>query len=132
MNVCFSPPIEIGSRNERRLCAIFYNRTPGSEIVHGLLDRIMSLVKIPFDETKTNDHGYYLNSKCQGRLPTAFSGFASKMLISDSAFFPDRHAQIIVRGKNLGVMGVLHPNVIEQFGLKLPCSMLELNIEPFV
>jgi phenylalanyl-tRNA synthetase beta chain len=50
----------------------------------------------------------------------------------DSAFFPDRHAQIIVAGKNLGVIGVLHPNVIEQFDLKLPCSILELNIEPFV
>ena len=58
----------------------------------------------PIRRDENHDHGYYLNSKCQGRLPTAFSGFASKVLISDSAFFPDRHAQIIVRGKNLGVM----------------------------
>ena len=50
----------------------------------------------------------------------------------DSAFFPGRHAQVIVGGENLGVIGVLHPNVIEQFGLKVPCSILELNIEPFV
>jgi phenylalanyl-tRNA synthetase beta chain len=50
----------------------------------------------------------------------------------DSAFFPGRHAQVIVSGQNIGVIGVLHPNVIEQFGLKLPCSVLEINIEPFV
>jgi phenylalanyl-tRNA synthetase beta subunit len=30
------------------------------------------------------------------------------------------------------VVGVLHPKVIEQFSLKLPCSILELNIEPFI
>jgi phenylalanyl-tRNA synthetase beta chain len=106
---------ETGSRNERHLCAVFYNRTPGFETIHGLLDRIMTLVKIPYNENETNDHGYYLNNQCE-----------------DSAFFPDRHAQIIVAGKNLGVIGVLHPNVIEQFDLKLPCSILELNIEPFV
>jgi phenylalanyl-tRNA synthetase beta chain len=106
---------ETGTRNERRLCAVYYNRTPGFETIHGLLDRIMTLVKIPYNEKKTNDLGYYLNNQCE-----------------DSAFFPGRHAQIIVAGQNLGVIGVLHPNVIEQFGLKLPCSILELNIEPFV
>ncbi|CAF1151673.1 unnamed protein product [Adineta steineri] len=106
---------EIGSRNERRLCAVYYNRSPGFEIIHGLLDRIMTLVKISYNDTKSNDIGYYLNNQCE-----------------DSAFFPGRHAEIIVRGEKRGTIGVLHPNVIEQFGLKLPCSVLELNIEPFV
>ncbi|CAF3482917.1 unnamed protein product [Adineta steineri] len=106
---------EIGSRNERRLCAVYYNRSPGFEIIHGLLDRIMTLVKISYNDTKSNDIGYYLNNQCE-----------------DSAFFPGRHAEIIVCGEKRGTIGVLHPNVIEQFGLKLPCSVLELNIEPFV
>ncbi|CAF0733337.1 unnamed protein product [Adineta steineri] len=106
---------EIGSRNERRLCAVYYNRSPGFEIIHGLLDRIMTLVKISYNDTKSNDIGYYLNNQCE-----------------DSAFFPGRHAEIIVRGEKRGTIGVLHPNVIEQFGLKLPCSVIELNIEPFV
>jgi len=39
---------------------------------------------------------------------------------------------VIVSGQNIGVVGVLHPNVIEHFALKLPCSVLEINIEPFV
>jgi len=106
---------ETGSRNERRLCAVYYNRTPHFEIIQGLLDRVMMLLKVPYNEQRSGDQGYYLNDKCE-----------------DSAFFPDRHAQIIVNGKNLGFIGVLHPNVIEQFGLKVPCSILELNIEPFV
>jgi phenylalanyl-tRNA synthetase beta chain len=109
------PTRETGSRNERRLCAVFYNKTPGFETIHGLLDRVMTLLKVPYNENKSNDQGYYLNNQNE-----------------DSAFFPGRHAQVIVSGENIGIVGVLHPNVIEQFGLKLPCSVLEINIEPFV
>jgi len=75
----------------------------------------MTVVKVPYNENKSNDSGYYLDNQKE-----------------DSAFFPGRHAELIVSGKNLGVIGVLHPNVIEQFGLKLPCSVVEINIEPFV
>ncbi|CAF5060975.1 unnamed protein product, partial [Rotaria sp. Silwood1] len=56
---------ETGCRNERRLCAIFYNKTPGFETIHGLLDRIMTLVKVPYNENRTNDKGYYLNNQCE-------------------------------------------------------------------
>ncbi|CAF4842842.1 unnamed protein product [Rotaria sp. Silwood1] len=104
-----------GSRYERCLCEIYYNHTPGFEIIHGLLDRIMTLVKVSYNENKTNDIDDYLNNQYE-----------------NSAFFPDQHAEIIVYGKNLDAIGVLHPNVIEHFGLKFPCSILELNIEPFV
>ena len=65
--------LETGSRNERRLCAVFYNRTPGFEVIHGLLDRMMTLVKIPYNDKKTNDHGYYLNNQCQGKIRASFS-----------------------------------------------------------
>jgi len=109
------PTRETGTRNERRLCAVYYNKTPSLETVHGLLDRVMTLLKVPYNENRSNDKGYYLNNQNE-----------------DSAFFPGRHAQVIVSGQNIGVIGVLHPNVIEQFGLKLPCSVLEINIEPFV
>ena len=36
---------EVGARNERRLAAVFYNKSPGFEIIHGLLDRIMQLLE---------------------------------------------------------------------------------------
>jgi phenylalanyl-tRNA synthetase beta chain len=32
----------------------------------------------------------------------------------------------------LGVLGVLHPEVLAKFELNLPCCALELNIEHFV
>lgn len=57
---------ETGSRNERRLCAVYYNRTPHFEIIQGLLDRVMMLLKIPYNEQRSGDQGYYLNDKCEG------------------------------------------------------------------
>ena len=38
---------EVGARNERHLAAVFYNKNPGFEIIHGLLDRIMQLLEVP-------------------------------------------------------------------------------------
>ena len=37
---------DVGARNERKLCAVNYNKTPGFETVHGLLDRIMQLLEV--------------------------------------------------------------------------------------
>ncbi len=66
-NKFFGLFIETGSRNERRLSAVFYNRTPGFETIHGLLDRIMTLVKVSYNENKTNDQGYYLDNQSEGK-----------------------------------------------------------------
>uniref|UniRef100_A0A8C0HJ58 phenylalanine--tRNA ligase n=1 Tax=Buteo japonicus TaxID=224669 RepID=A0A8C0HJ58_9AVES len=49
-----------------------------------------------------------------------------------SAFFPGRCAEIFAKGQSIGKLGVLHPDVITKFELTMPCSALEINIEPFV
>ncbi|KAK2726545.1 phenylalanine--tRNA ligase beta subunit-like [Artemia franciscana] len=106
------PKKDVGARNERRLCAINYDKTSGFEVIHGLLDRIMTLLEVkPKDK---DPDGYHLEC-CQD--PTYFSGFC---------------ANVIVRGQHIGLVGVLHPEVIERFGLKMPAAALEINIEPFV
>ncbi|CAF1165981.1 unnamed protein product [Didymodactylos carnosus] len=103
---------DTGSRNERRLCAIYYNKTPGFETIHGLLDRVMQLLKVKYDTSKD---GYYLNSNYE-----------------DPGFFPGRFAQVIARGLNIGTIGVLHPDVIKKFDLKLPCSGDLINVIRFI
>lgn len=40
--------VEVGARNERHVCAIYYGKTPGFEIVHGLMDRIMQMLDVKF------------------------------------------------------------------------------------
>lgn len=52
---------ETGARNERRLCAVNYSKTPGFEIIHGILDRVMVLLEVKFSADKSND-GYYLEA----------------------------------------------------------------------
>ncbi|CAH0389432.1 unnamed protein product [Bemisia tabaci] len=101
---------EVGARNERHLCAVYCNKTPGFEIIHGLLDRVMQLLEVPRDKEK----GYYITSS------------------DDVTYFPQRCAQILYRGKVIGLMGILHPNVLSNFELTMPCSVFEINIEPFV
>lgn len=50
---------ECGARNERRLCAVYCNKTAGFEVIHGLLDRIMQLLEVPWSSDKSAT-GYYL------------------------------------------------------------------------
>lgn len=101
---------ETGALNERRLCAVHCGRAAGFQFVHGLLDRVMALLRLPWHP----DRGYYLR-QCE-----------------DSAYFPGRCAEVILRGRPIGRIGVLHPSVLAAFDLTNPCSALEITIEPFV
>ncbi|KAH1165355.1 phenylalanine--tRNA ligase beta subunit isoform X1 [Mauremys mutica] len=101
---------DVGARNQRNLCAIYYNKNPGFEVIHGLLDRVMQLLAVP---------------------PSKESGYLIKAA-EDSAFFPGRCAEILAKGQSIGKLGVLHPDVITKFELTMPCSALEINIEPFL
>lgn len=49
---------EVGARNERRVCAVNCNKNAGFEVVHGILDRIMQALDVPWDKVK----GYNLNA----------------------------------------------------------------------
>uniref|UniRef100_K7E5Q8 Phenylalanine--tRNA ligase beta subunit n=1 Tax=Monodelphis domestica TaxID=13616 RepID=K7E5Q8_MONDO len=101
---------DVGARNHRHLCAVYYNKNPGFEVIHGLLDRIMQLLDVPFGE----DKGYVIKAA------------------EGSAFFPGRCAEVFAKGQSVGKLGVLHPDVITKFELTMPCSALEINVEPFL
>lgn len=93
------------ARNERRWAAAFYGKTSGFEVVHGLLDRVLSMLRIAFithDESK--EDGYFIEE------------------INEPTFFAGRAAAIFVRlnGKvqRIGEFGVLHPTVLEKYDLR--------------
>lgn len=48
--------VEVGARNERHVCAIYYGKTPGFEIIHGLMDRIMQMLDIKFSAESGNTY----------------------------------------------------------------------------
>jgi phenylalanyl-tRNA synthetase beta chain len=37
----------------------------------------------------------------------------------------------VSRDLDLGILGILHPTVLQNFEIGYPCSALELNLEPF-
>ncbi|KAJ6144438.1 Phenylalanine--tRNA ligase beta subunit [Penicillium chermesinum] len=117
--------LERKSRNERHFAAAWYGRSSGFEVVHGLLDRVMAMLKSAFiigEEGLTNP-------------ATGESQYFIKEL-NDPTYFPGHAASIHARigGKEyvLGAFGVLHPTVLEKYDLKYPVSTLEINIEPFL
>uniref|UniRef100_A0A8C5HPJ3 Elongation factor 1-beta n=1 Tax=Gouania willdenowi TaxID=441366 RepID=A0A8C5HPJ3_GOUWI len=101
---------DVGARNSRRFCAVYYNKSPGFEVIHGLMDRTMQLLGVK----PLRGEGYHIQAA------------------EDSIFFPGRCAEIFVDGKSVGRLGVLHPNVVTRFELTMPCSALEMDIEPFL
>jgi len=104
---------DTGCRNERHLAAIHYSRSGGFEIIHGLLDRVMEVLDVPLKE-HTGDLGYSISED------------------NDSIFFEGRCGRVDYNGKRIGEFGVIHPEVLENFSLSMPCSYLEMNIEPFL
>ncbi|KAL6441099.1 hypothetical protein ACFW04_003438 [Cataglyphis niger] len=104
---------EVGARNNRRLCAVYANKSAGFEIIHGLVDRILLLLEVPWSPNKDKSQ-YYLRTA------------------EDPTFFPQRCAEIVCYGEVIGKMGVLHPDVLSKFELNIPCSAMEINIEPFL
>jgi phenylalanyl-tRNA synthetase beta chain len=113
---------DVGARNERRLGAVFCGKVSGLEVVHGLLDRIMAQNNFVFsgkdssiDEKGVERETYRLEES------------------THPSFFPDLGANILSgRSGLIGCMGVLHPEVLENFGIDAPCSVLELNVEIFL
>ncbi|XP_072929340.1 phenylalanine--tRNA ligase beta subunit [Epargyreus clarus] len=107
--VLLDPSAETGACNRRRACAVYCGRAAGFQFVHGLLDRLMALLRTP-----RGPAGYCLR-QCQ-----------------DPAYFSGRCAEVLLCDKVIGKIGVLHPNVLAAFELSNPCSAVEIDIEPFL
>ncbi|KAI1005721.1 Phenylalanine--tRNA ligase beta subunit [Podosphaera aphanis] len=125
--------IERKSRNERHFAAAWYGKTSGFEVVHGLLDRILKMLKVPFViHEKIHDNK---DLTIQNEKLSESDGYWIEE-INHSSFFPGHAAAIYLRldGKKvrIGEFGILHPTVLEKFELKYPVSTLEINIENFM
>ncbi|KAH9280848.1 Phenylalanine--tRNA ligase beta subunit [Echinococcus granulosus] len=111
------PSKDVGCRNNRRVCAVYSNKTSGFEVVHGLLDRLMHVLEVAYEENAKTD------------------GLAYRMKeVDDPTYFRGRCADIILlpSGQSIGRLGVVHPNVLRNFDLSLCVSAFEIDIEPFL
>jgi phenylalanyl-tRNA synthetase beta chain len=48
---------------------------------------------------------------------------------ADSRFIPGRAAAIIYNGEKVGVFGEIHPEVLENWGVAMPCTALEIDLD---
>ncbi|KAH7418290.1 hypothetical protein BKA64DRAFT_654088 [Cadophora sp. MPI-SDFR-AT-0126] len=115
--------LERKSRNERHFAAAWYGKTSGFEVVHGLLDRVLLMLKTAFItheeglEGKKVD-GYWIEEIDE---PTFFAGHAAAIYL-----------RINGKAERIGEFGILHPTVLDKFELRYPVSTLEINLEVFL
>ena len=95
---------ETGARNVRKICAMYLNQTSDFEVIHGLLDMLMNKVG-----AKMGEHYRILQDD------------------DDPRYLPTRGVEIQLNGSKIGSMGVLHPEVLNNFELTFPVSALEID-----
>jgi phenylalanyl-tRNA synthetase beta chain len=49
--------------------------------------------------------------------------------VEDTRFIPGRTARILVKGKPAGIMGEIHPRVLESWGIQVPCAAAEITLD---
>jgi phenylalanyl-tRNA synthetase beta chain len=64
---------DVGARNHRHMCAVLCDTKSSFETVHGLLDRVMVLLGIPYGSEKSNTICYYLQPS-SGSSPRLLCG----------------------------------------------------------
>ena len=108
---------DVGASNHRRLGALFCGNVSGFEIIHGLLDRVMGQLGAVFklDADPNKKQLVYEIRKSE-----------------DAALLPGRAADVLLNGKKIGVFGIVHPTVLAKFTIPTPCTVLEIDIEPFL
>ncbi|KAK8569417.1 hypothetical protein V6N13_046474 [Hibiscus sabdariffa] len=103
---------DVGASNHRLLAALYCGANSGFELIHSLVDRTMEVMGAPF-VSSPDKSGYYIE-------------------VSDEPeFLLGRQAKIIYKGRRIGIFGIVHPEVLNNFDIPDPCSFLELNIEYF-
>lgn len=126
---------EIGARNARRLVALYSANSSGFEIIHGLVDRIMTCVQIQAEEAYAASSLSLEEIKDRKRVSRSEDIVYFVRAGTDPVYFPGMVAEVVLKTvstgeeKVIGTMGAVHPEVLEKFEITYPCSAVELDIE---
>ncbi|KAE8712488.1 putative phenylalanine--tRNA ligase beta subunit [Hibiscus syriacus] len=104
---------DVGASNHRLLAALYCGANSGFELIHSLVDKIMEVMGTPFVPVGDKS-GYYIE------------------LSYEPEFLSGRQAKIIYKGRRIGIFGIVHPEVLNNFDIPDPCSFVELDIENFL
>lgn len=127
--------LERKSRNERHFAAAWYGKTSGFEVIHGLLDRVLLMLKTAFLTHEEGLEGKRLDYEVK-EDPSRPDGYWIEE-IDEPTFFAGHAAAIYLRidekQARIGEFGILHPTVLDKFelryGMVLTKSILEIDFE---
>uniref|UniRef100_A0A7S1CP76 phenylalanine--tRNA ligase n=1 Tax=Bicosoecida sp. CB-2014 TaxID=1486930 RepID=A0A7S1CP76_9STRA len=130
---------DTGARNSRTLAAVYTGAHAGLEVIHGLVDKVMTQLGVRPTHVPEADAvalGGAGGGEQTGMTYRVEAGAEPRVA---GTFFPGMAARIVVSGPGadadglvVGNFGALHPDVLERFELKFPASIVELTLEPFV
>ena len=98
---------DTGAKNIRKISALVIDTASNFEVIHGLMDLLMTKVGADFAK-----RDYQLAEDD-----------------SDPRFFPTRGFSVMLNGTKIGSVGVLHTEVLGNFELKYPVSAMELDFD---
>ena len=127
----------VGAKNSRRICAVYAGPKSGFEIIHGLVDRIMTLTEI------APEVEYIKNSakEDEEKFRVSREGWTYTIAELDESdpvagtYFPGRAASVLLtspggtKHRQIGTFGILHPEVLENFDIQYPASCMEIDLE---
>jgi len=120
----------IGASNRRYLTALNMGlEGAGFEIVQGLLDRVMELLAVdPTPRYHACDTDRFWLKKSVNQYELEHGECPTYLQCANIVVYvgPERKKEIV------GCLGVVHPEVLSNFELTNPCSMLEMDIEFFL
>ena len=103
---------DVGARNSRRLLVLYSNAKAGFEVVHGVLDRVLLIAGA---SRSVDQPGYSVKES------------------DEATYFPRETGEGGGRWeKEVGIFGIVHPDVLSKFDIVNPCSVLELDLEPLL
>jgi phenylalanyl-tRNA synthetase beta chain len=92
---------DLKSRTEVRLAALIAHSTASFSEAHSYLDGLFYYL----------DRAYELAPVARG------------------TFIPGRAGEILVGGKSVGFIGEVHPEVLEKWGITMPCALFEITLD---
>lgn len=126
----------VGAKNARRVCATYSGPTSGFEVIHGLVDRIMTLCEVAPEEEYVASSGNKMNQLVHCKEGWSYTIRELKMgECGSGTYFPGRAAEILLTSPNggvrgvIGTFGILHPDVLGNFDINYPTSAMELDLE---
>jgi phenylalanyl-tRNA synthetase beta chain len=65
-------------------------------------------------------------------MPTLFYYLSREYEVEESddpRFLPGRAAAVLYKGRRIGVFGEIHPEVLENWGITVPCTAGEFDLD---